>query len=564
MPRAEFLIQDKNNRKLEHVINMKSFFTYKVLFLLFAGWFMVGCGNRELLQAERLLETDVKAADSILSSMPMPTSRRDRAWYAVLKTQVDYKQYKPITSDSLILSATRYYGAHRKNYRSAMAWYSQGCVYSELNNDLAAIDAYLKAKDLFPDTLVRYYALAEQNLGKHYLGRLMLPEATQQFESYLTNGIRLNEINAKKNAIYNLGCCALYSKDFCKADSIFNLILKDPTSSVDQKQLSLFQLSKIRLYHEKDLQKAMELINEYLSYLNSYKNSGAALSVKADIFHEMGQFDSAYIYYSRSLECSNDINTFCSGYDMLTMMSIQLGDKTEAIKYYNSYKSMADSIYERRNHEQINVIESEHRTELAENQLHNRTIRFTIICFSFILISTLLAIIAIICYRNWKKERIWRIRESISQTESDLLNKKLTQSEQDFTETNNPDDTQKRTEILELYCKELKECSKLFQLQDVYSLMMGKTSIYDVEFTREEKVQIITTINDCFRPVIQFLFDEIPGINRDEIYVCILSFLGYNSVQMSRFLDVTDGCIRQRRKRTQDKDINHLTQLFFT
>jgi len=225
---------------------------------------------------------------------------------------------------------------------------------------------------------------------------------------------------------------------------------------------------------------------------------------------------------------------------------------------------MADSIYERRNHEQINVIESEHRTELAENQLHNRTIRFTIICFSFILISTLLAIIAIICYRNWKKERIWRIRESISQTESDLLNKKLTQSEQDFTETNNPDDTQKRTEILELYCKELKECSKLFQLQDVYSLMMGKTSIYDVEFTREEKVQIITTINDCFRPVIQFLFDEIPGINRDEIYVCILSFLGYNSVQMSRFLDVTDGCIRQRRKRTQDKDINHLTQLFFT
>ncbi|MBO7110694.1 MAG: hypothetical protein J6W18_01960, partial [Bacteroidaceae bacterium] len=120
------------------------------IFLVLSIQVLTSCEHTTLNQAERLLETDVKAADSILSSMPMPTSRRDRAWYAVLKTQADYKQYKTITSDSLILTATSYYGTHHKNYRSAMAWYSQGCVYYEINNDFAAVDAYLKAIDLFP------------------------------------------------------------------------------------------------------------------------------------------------------------------------------------------------------------------------------------------------------------------------------------------------------------------------------------------------------------------------------------------------------------------------------
>ena len=45
---------------------------------------LIGCGDSRLTEVEQLMETDVKAADSILSAMPMPTSHRDRAWYAVI------------------------------------------------------------------------------------------------------------------------------------------------------------------------------------------------------------------------------------------------------------------------------------------------------------------------------------------------------------------------------------------------------------------------------------------------------------------------------------------------
>lgn len=523
-----------------------------------------GCERGKLSEAEALLETDPAAADSILNSIQELRSRRDRAWYSVLKTQADYKNYLPLTDNSLILSAAEYYGTKHKSYQAAMAWYSLGCSYTDSNNDMAAINAYLKARDLFPDTLIRYYALTEQYLGKHYLNRMMLPEATEQFKCCLANAIRLNDSVVQKNSIYNLGRCALYNKDFTTADSIFIHILTDNSFSRHQKQTAIFQLSKIRLHYDMDYHKALELINEYLLYLNNNENIGAALSVKADIFFEMGQFDSAYHYYCKSLLYNCDINTLCSNYDMLTVLTIKLEQQNESTQFFSEYKNTADSIYELRNQEQIKTLESEHRTELAENQLYNRTVRLTIIIVSFILLSIMLAIIAVIYYRNWKKEKIWRIRDSINQTESDLLNKKLPQSEPESENESNPDTTQDQTGIMDLYSKELKECGLLFQLQEVYSLMSGKTALRDVELTKDEKVQIIKTLNDCFRPVLQFISDEIPDIKRDEAYVCILSYMGYNSVQISRLLDVTDACIRQRRKRVQDKDINNVTQLFFT
>ena len=155
------------------------------LFSLLSGLFILtsfiqtSCkGSRtNLSHAESLLETNPAAADSILCSMPEPQSRRDRAWYAVLKTQADYKQYKPITSDSLILTATSYYGTHRKNYRSAMAWYSQGCLYKDMQIDSSAVESFIRAMDLFPDTLNRFYSLTEKSLGDVFLRKSMYHQA---------------------------------------------------------------------------------------------------------------------------------------------------------------------------------------------------------------------------------------------------------------------------------------------------------------------------------------------------------------------------------------------------
>ena len=114
---------------------------------------------------------------------------RARALYAILRTQADYKCYVLLTTDTLIRYATGYYNRNRKSYRTAMAWCSLGCVYTELEHD-AAVDAYLQAQILFPDTTVRYYRLCYDKLGRHYLNRNMPDEALTVYTLYhnLTEG----------------------------------------------------------------------------------------------------------------------------------------------------------------------------------------------------------------------------------------------------------------------------------------------------------------------------------------------------------------------------------------
>lgn len=134
-----------------------------------AALLLASCTYRDLKAVERTMETDPAVADSLLCEIPIPAHGRSRALYALLKTQIDYKMYRDADSDSLIRVATDYYGRKYKGYHAAMAWYSLGCISAELGNDSTAADAYLSALSLFPDTLVRYYALAEQNLSYIYL-----------------------------------------------------------------------------------------------------------------------------------------------------------------------------------------------------------------------------------------------------------------------------------------------------------------------------------------------------------------------------------------------------------
>ena len=149
-----------------------------VIYTLLLATLCMGCGGqghmRQLERLEAQLDTAPDAVRLALDSIPFSSlGDEERALYAILRTQADYKCYVPLTTDTLIRYATDYYNRNRKNYRAAMAWYSLGCVYTELKHDAAAVDAYLQAQSLFPDTAVQYYGLCYQNLGQHYLNKKM-------------------------------------------------------------------------------------------------------------------------------------------------------------------------------------------------------------------------------------------------------------------------------------------------------------------------------------------------------------------------------------------------------
>ena len=160
-----------------------------VIYTLLLATLCMGCGGhghmRQLERLEAQLDTAPDAVRLALDSIPFASlGDEERALYAILRTQADYKCYVPLTTDTLIRHATNYYNRNRKSYRAAMAWYSLGCVYTELRDDVNAIHAYLQAKSFFPDTTTKYHAYCNQNLGEHYLNRNMFDEALVALEAF--------------------------------------------------------------------------------------------------------------------------------------------------------------------------------------------------------------------------------------------------------------------------------------------------------------------------------------------------------------------------------------------
>ena len=508
--------------------------------------FIASCGmrNTNLREAESLLETAPRAADSILSTMPQPTKNRDRALYAVLKTQAEYKQYKPITSDSLILTATRYYGTNRKNYHAALAWYTQGCVYTELHDDIQAIDAYLKAKDLFPDTLVRYYALCEQKSGTHLLNRMMLKPAIQQFECCLKNAIRLNDDKMSNYVSIRLGLSALYSEDYIKADSIFSMVINNPGFSYSHQTTALLQMSKICLNYKRDYPKALEYVNSYIRRYNEKGNTGAGYCIKADIYYEMHQYDSAYYYYIESINNTSDIYTQCASADRLANLSLLTGENDISNNWHILYGELRDSINKKERARDIEELQYNHNESLLKEKYNQKQKLIITISFFSIVILGFILFLFYTLFKNRERKRIMKKQQELINIEEEIRRSSVEVIETRLIElsVNNP---QTRNSLLDLYTKRLTMGDIEFQYSDSFHLL-SFIRTGQGRLNKEERDALFKQLKLSYIESISDILKEIPDIKEAEILSLLFKHLSFSNKQIADIYSITEDAVKKR------------------
>ena len=511
--------------------------------------------SRTLSEVEVLLERDPGTAYSALASMPVPSSSRDRALYAVLKTQADYKNYITASSDSLILSATLYYGDKKKDYHTAMAWYSLGCVYSDMNNDLAAINAFIKAKDLFPDTLVRYYALTEQNLGKHYMNQMMLSDSEYNLQCCLLNSMRLHEDALTSNARYNLALNALYAADYQKADTLFSELLNNPLTSSLRSRQCLMNLAKIQLFGYKDTKKAQYYIDRYLYELNDSAEAGVGYSIKGDIFFEAGQYDSAYHYYQESMQCPEELYTICDNSGKLAVLSIYMNNTDDALAYMQLHDELIDSIYDLRKDIAIEQVVRNHQLALKDNEIRYKHKRYITTGIS-------LLILFILCYLLLMASRLNRIAKLQLSQRNEVRNNSIEIMKAHIMDTPFNDKHISRETILNLYKEKLDLCKNMFRETAAYSILSSKLLNNDCSFSADEKDQIINQISESFIDSIIDMNIEITNLNREDIVICILSSMKFSNRFIAAFINISESGIRKRKLRLQEKSNKDYLELF--
>ena len=453
------------------------------------GWLLTECENRRFIEVEKLMETDVEMADSLLYSMEQPESRRDKALYALLKTQIDYKMYRDALSDSIIRIATDYYGKRYKDYHAAMAWYSLGCISAELGQDSTAADAYLTAIRLFPDTLVRYYALAEQNLSYIFLDHRMDAEAIPLIISCRANAVRLKDSAAISFCDYNIAKFLLYNNDYEESRKMF-LELKDSKwLSPNTKNEPILQLSKIELFYDRDYDKALKYVNSYILINNHNNHYGAAYTTKANILMSLNQLDSALYYYRLSLVDTDDPYTICNTYRYLSEIHSIKGNQDSATYYTKQVSAWADSIVSESNSENIFRALLNH-TQLSVAPKSKQYIILLLVIAVFFIVS--LCVLLLAYYNNAHKEP---------------------QSILDFTQD----------------IEEFKKC-------DLFGFMAGTISKHEAPETKEKNLFIKNYRNSLVR--LRIFIATSSKANDDDIDFCIYTMLGFSQKDFNLLFNV--------------------------
>ena len=531
------------------------------LYLFLVATLCMGCGGRhsmrQLEQLEAQLDTAPEVVRLALDSIPLGELNGEaRALYAILRTQADYKCYVPLTTDTLIRYATDYYNRNRKSYRVAMAWYSLGCVYSELKNDAAAVEAYLQAQRLFPDTTVRYHRLCYQNLGRHYLNKDMADEALEAYTAYhnVADGY------AHLYADIGLAQAYIHNKQPEQAREILEKLLpyRGEIDTLSLKTI-LFELGKLEYTFSKDYDKADAYFDQLIMLYGKDKVD-ATYWFKGSIAESRGNINIAKRYYEKAMQGYDEVYLQYNCARNLLYLTLDSIAQPELYGYIKRFEQMGDSIKRIERRTEIDEIHTAHQMELQQRELAQRHQHFIyiIIC----LLATIF--IGVLLFERRRKQHYLRLQKELQRNQARIY--KMYQS----IEEKRDNGSLTREQILALYRDNLSKSVALFKEERWATRLQQLSELRSKEipsFTVNEREQLVEVFERCFVNVITNLRDEAAKqksrLKAEDIHLCLLLSLGYSIGVIRECLAASsDDVVRKRRVRLGDKLPEDILRLF--
>ena len=517
---------------------------------------------RQLEQLETQLDSMPDAVRLALDSIPFATLRGEaRALYAILRTQADYKCYEPLTSDTLIRCATDYYNKNRKDYRAAMAWYSLGCVYTELKDDVSAIEAYLQAQSLFPDTTVRQYRLCYQNLGHHYLKKSMAKEALQIYTLYN----KIAEGNEQQCAKVGLAQSYIRNRMSEQAQAILEDLLQNREElSKASLENVLLELGKIEHTFNKNYIKADNYFDQLVA-LYDEKEADAAHWFKGDIAEQRGDTALAIQYYKSAMQGNTDIYLLYNCARSLQYLSIDSVVHPQLYAYVMLFEQMSDSINRIERRTEIDEIHTAHAMELHQRELAERHRRFLYIMVLVVICLLAAVAIAVLYVEQRRKRHYLHLQQELQCNQAKIY--KMYES----IEERRDNGALMREQVLALYHSNLSNSTALFHKEEWNSRLqkLSEQRSKDIpSFSIKEREQLGEVLERCFITVITNLRDEAAKLDgrlsTEDIHLCLLLSLGYSTGVIRECQAASsDDVIRKRRVRLVGKLPDDILQLLF-
>lgn len=387
-----------------HTFNLTDNMVKLLHIVIFALVILSACNNErshdQLSSISTLLkENKIDSAYTILKDInPNMLNKKENVFYNLLYTEVLYRSFRPITSDSLINTCIDYYNQHSTDKdKLCEAYFYKGMVLFSLNHTEQAIVNLKEAEKLAKD-------ISDEDLKhKVYNGLVTVNYTTANYElamkyarQELTSAQKANNKLWIAHAYNHLSC--VYDKSGRRDSSFYYIKKVIPFISQIPKDAQVYHLSNIGLYYlnngdtlraKKYLQKAYKV-----SPLPDPSN------LLARIYYLEDNTKEAFLLWNKTLkQC--DLESSIQLKETMLDLLYHSGKYKEAGKIATEIKMLKDSLVHQQQTVKIQELQLDYDHQQAINNTRTTITRLLI---TFGIITILICIGFFIYRRNIKKE----------------------------------------------------------------------------------------------------------------------------------------------------------------
>ena len=375
--------------------------------LLLAYCILVACTrtspNAQLVQADSLMQKSPDSALHFLEKIypEKLKSLEDQAYYALLVTQAQDKNYIFQENDSLIRVAVQYYDSIKSTSMQAKAHYYWGCIW--------------RNREIYPQALSRFFTAISyaQKTSDHKLtGYISIYQITEKI------AIQEKDSGLWADALSQRGMIAIdRGKEYYhEAEQEILHAFKISRHIAQKKMVAKTAYSLSLLYGRMNMgEKAVEFAKLNLNNQETSNTLDRAYLVLGDAYYKIALYDSASIFLNKSL-CSEDEYTKAGAYMRLADIAKKQGKLETALEMERKYSFYLNRVQQKQ--QNVAIVATEKNIIIQRKQLEYKANLNQFYYYMIIGIAIFLSLFFIL----WKKHR--KEKSNFEQKEIEL-NKKL-------------------------------------------------------------------------------------------------------------------------------------------
>lgn len=508
---------------------------------------------------EQIMDNNPAYADSLIKRIDSRSihNKEQKARYALLYTAAEYKNYQPVTNDSLIMEAVRFYSISKNIDYRFLSYYYLGCVYVELGQLSDASVALAQAERLAYRIYNDYWkGLLYTQLGVIYSESCDYQRAEKYFsmsqEYYDCAGKDLHAISS----LFEIARCEKGLLHFKEADSLAQIV---QNSAFEKKYNTIyFDALKTRFFcylFMKDTASSSILYNNYISKVEESLYNPFFYELMALYYSQIKDYTRSELLLDKAR--SGDMSTTDSvyWYYISSLLAESKGETEQALAFFRTYIAMQNKDMRAILREPVLGAQKDHYRIIAENESlkSSHAVMMLVLC---VIIFLLIIVIVLVTYHYKKKRMKEQLFDSLTVVE-DLTNK--------IEQLKN----QVRVQFHERHDMSNRLYSMYFdsESQDKVTKQQLKVTINSLirEYTAPESVRKLDAlINDSYGGIMTRLKADEMGLSDKEIQLLRFSFAGLSSKSVSVIIKESPQNIYQIKSRLLKKVRKNSEELWMT